>query len=129
MTDPLFFQVPEWVSWQSATRMGTSSLNTPIDDRVGFDDASFAWISPNKEEVKKAPTPSLLDRFKSIFKRKQAIALGPDTVAEEEPQRPFELRNLNIAFVPGRINLISGPTGSGKSSCESLVVFSDPAWG
>lgn len=126
-TDPLAFQVPEWVSWQSSARMGTSSLNTPFDDRVGFDDASFAWISPNKEEAKKTPTPSILDRFKSIFKRKQAIALGPDTVAEEEPQRPFELRNLDITFIPGRINLITGPTGSGKSSREFTVILSQPA--
>src|SRR5690606_33708652 len=28
----------------------------------------------------------------------------------------FTLRNLNIEFVPGRLNIIAGPTGSGKTS-------------
>lgn len=32
--------------------------------------------------------------------------------------RAFELNDLDIEFVPESINLVTGPTGSGKSSRE-----------
>ena len=33
-----------------------------------------------------------------------------------EPTSAFTLRDLNVNFVPGRLNIIAGPTGSGKTS-------------
>lgn len=119
-------EIPEWVSWQSESRLG-STINPaePFDDRVGFSDASFAWVSPNKEEEKKpaaaAAKPPLMTRIKGIFKKAPTPANDTEAVAdaadeEAEEDKPFELRNIDVKFKIGAINLVSGPTGSGKSS-------------
>lgn len=117
-------EVPEWVSWHSESRLG-SAINPaePFDDRVGFSEASFAWVSPNKEEEKKtaAPKPPLMTRIKGIFKKAPTPASDTEALAdpadeEAAEDKPFELRNIDIKFKLGAINLVSGPTGSGKSS-------------
>lgn len=145
-------EVPEWVSWQSENRMAGAppSSTSPssyasavisggsqsFDDRVGFDNASFAWISPNKEDKdpksKKPaakPKPTLSQRIKGIFKKQKAggDAEAPEADEESEEDKPFELHNMDVWFKLGTLNLISGPTGSGKSSGQphpSIFVFS-----
>lgn len=124
--------MPEWVSWQSQSRLrGSPDLGEPFDERVGFVNASFAWIPPNKEAEdtsKKNQGPaiaksSLMARIKGVFNKapKAADAEAPTEAPEEaDEDKPFELRDINIWFKLGGINLVSGPTGSGKSSCESL---------
>lgn len=120
-------EVPEWVSWQSPRRAGVVSPlgDADFDERVGFSNANFAWVSPNKDAAatpaakKAAPKPPLLTRIKGIFKKapKAADAEAPAEAEEEEEQdKPFELHNLDLFFKLGEINLLSGPTGSGKSS-------------
>lgn len=128
-------EVPEWVSWQSESRLGRSSPNSGssegFDERVGFENASFAWVSPNKhtEEDKKnkdkkskkdaKPKPPLMARIKGIFKKASKPAdaeAAAETAEEDEEDKPFELRDIDITFKLGAINLVSGPTGSGKSS-------------
>ena len=96
-------EVPEWVSWKSESRLGSVGPAGAFDERVGFSKASFIWSFQKKDEsdVKKD-------------------AVETDTPAEAEPQ-PFGLRDLDIFFQLGRINLISGPTGSGKSSCKCRI--------
>jgi ABC-type multidrug transport system fused ATPase/permease subunit len=128
-------EVPEWVSWQSDARL-RGSLNSAelFDERVGFVDASFAWTSPSKEDASKknkkpavAKASTLTARFKAIFKKgpKGAEAEAPAGTTEgNEGDEPFELRNINVWFKLGAVNLVSGPTGSGKSSRESLFRFS-----
>jgi ABC-type multidrug transport system fused ATPase/permease subunit len=125
-------EVPEWVSWQSESRLrGSPDSAEPFDERVGFVDASFAWIPPNKDaddtskknQEPAVAKPSLMARIKGIFKKapKAADAEAPaETTEEADEDKPFELENVNIWFKLGGINLVSGPTGSGKSSCESL---------
>lgn len=128
-------EVPEWVSWQSETRMAGSattyaSAAAGFDDRVGFDNASFAWVSPNKEDkdpkakAKGPATPklSLSQRIKGVFSKKKAPSVEDAANEDEESEedKPFELHNLDVWFKLGKLNLISGPTGSGKSSGKFL---------
>lgn len=104
-----------------------------FDERVGFSNANFAWVSPNKEAApaadakkKAAPKPPLLTRIKSVFKKAPKVdAEAPAIVVEEEEEedKPFELHNLDLFFKLGEINLLSGPTGSGKSSGTLLLFF------
>ncbi|KAF8318512.1 P-loop containing nucleoside triphosphate hydrolase protein [Clavulina sp. PMI_390] len=128
-------EVPEWVSWQSESRLGKSLNPTePFDERVGFVNANFIWLSPNKEEADKnkkdakkaaAPKPSIWARVKGIFKKapKPSDTEAPAAAEEEEEEdKPFELHNMDIMFKIGAMNLISGPTGSGKSSLLSALL-------
>lgn len=111
-------EVPAWVSWRSPARLGNSNPSAPFDERIGFVNASFEWTSPNKEEEKKAPTVGWTARVKNVFSPKGKMIVNAE-VATEEQEMPFKLRNIDIMFAIGGINLISGPTGSGKSSCTS----------
>jgi len=121
-------EVPEWVSWQSKSRLrGSNNPAEPFDERVGFVNASFAWTPPNKEaddiSKNKKPAvakPPLMARIKGIFKKTSKAADTEASAEEAEDDTPFELRDVNIWFRLGAINLVSGPTGSGKSSRESL---------
>lgn len=40
--------------------------------------------------------------------------VAPEVLVEEEPS--FELRDISLNFPLGKLSLICGPTGSGKSS-------------
>lgn len=59
---------------------------------MGFDKASFAWSD----------------------RRPLAPASAPPDATDLLPQ--FELRNLDIRFPEGKITIVDGPTGSGKSA-------------
>lgn len=66
---------------------------------------------------------SLTQRLRDVFTwtrrgRQDAEASTVGLTDAEEDYRPFELRSLNVVFVREKINLVCGPTGSGKSSCE-----------
>src|SRR5258707_14265796 len=111
-------EVPSWVSWQSEARTRAYDPREPFDERVGFEDGVFRWTSPDEKEEAKPSKPSTISRLKSIFKRVSSVddvAKAVDVVDEEAPEE-FELKNINIFFKRGRLNLVSGPTGSGKSS-------------
>ncbi|KAF8331910.1 uncharacterized protein EI90DRAFT_3154324 [Cantharellus anzutake] len=118
-------EVPDWVSWQSAARTQEYDPKAPFDDRVGFEDGFFRWTSPNQGEMR-ASKPSFFSRFRSLFKRAHktndaAVAVADD-VDGEEPPKDFELRDLNTFFKRGQLNLVCGPTGSGKSSLLSALL-------
>ncbi|KAF8339574.1 uncharacterized protein EI90DRAFT_3151078 [Cantharellus anzutake] len=119
-------EVPNWVSWQSAVRTQEYDPHASFDDRVGFKDGFLRWASHDKEEVK-APKPSFISCFRSLFKCAHKTNGAPnarvDDINEEEQQpKDFELRGLNIIFKRGQLNLVCGPTGSGKSSLLSALL-------
>ncbi|KAF8318510.1 P-loop containing nucleoside triphosphate hydrolase protein [Clavulina sp. PMI_390] len=128
-------EVPEWVSWQSQSRMGTPpNPSEPFDKRVGFVNANFAWLSPNKRDAGKkmrdatdsaASNISMGSRIRWLFKKDPKTINREARTADEENEerdKPFELRNIDLMFNLGALNLISGPTGSGKSSLLSALI-------
>ncbi|CCD26193.1 putative ATP-binding cassette multidrug transporter VMR1 NDAI_0H00190 [Naumovozyma dairenensis CBS 421] len=52
----------------------------------------------------------------TIDKNGNRIAFQNATVAWDKKNSEFKLRDLNIDFKPGKLNVVIGPTGSGKSS-------------
>lgn len=114
-------EVPQSISWKSEARQGTLDPNAEFDDRLGCENASFKWTSPNKEAEEKKkdtkPKQSLLQRLGLKKKTPEPEA----TVEEDEDEdKEFEMNDLTIWFKRGVINLVTGTTGSGKSSCKCL---------
>lgn len=50
------------------------------------------------------------------FKNAQFTWGSRATIGKTEGPSSFQLLNLNVEFVPGQLNVIAGPTGSGKTS-------------
>ncbi|KAF9384340.1 hypothetical protein CPB97_005742 [Podila verticillata] len=66
---------------------------------IGFENASFTW--PNKEN-EKVSSPSTHEEEQPIL--------------SQEPEERFKLQNITLDFPVGKLSLIVGPTGSGKSA-------------
>ncbi|KAF9901083.1 hypothetical protein EC991_006548 [Linnemannia zychae] len=109
----------------AAARKATSSTSAsgsslPV---IGFVNATFSW--PNKEvdnvSVKAAEKKSTwIQKVKAKFSKKN-IALDETTadVVAAEPeaiQERFQLKDLSIDFPVGKLSLLVGPTGSGKTA-------------
>ena len=77
------------------TRKYSQLSSRQFSPKVGFDDATFNWSVGGS-----VPSDNHLDGF--------ALA---DTTAP-----PFRLQNLQMEFKQGALNIICGPSGSGKSS-------------
>ncbi|KAF9973828.1 hypothetical protein BGZ73_002885 [Actinomortierella ambigua] len=87
---------------------------------IGFVDASFKW--PNKEVGQsKAPAAAVkkpfFQRLKAKFFKSSAADPVPETPSKPESvQERFKLQNLNASFPVGKLSVIVGATGSGKSA-------------
>ncbi|KAF9332491.1 hypothetical protein BG006_004633 [Podila minutissima] len=64
---------------------------------IGFENASFTW--PNKENEKAPSKPE-----------------EEQPILSQEPEERFKLQNLTLDFPVGKLSLVVGPTGSGKSA-------------
>ncbi|KAG0232234.1 hypothetical protein BGW42_008288 [Actinomortierella wolfii] len=91
--------------------------NEPI---IGFVNASFKWPSKEVEQAK----ISSVSQKKPFFQRLKAkfIKAPVTDPATETPSKPesvqerFKLQNLNASFPVGKLSVIVGPTGSGKTA-------------
>ncbi|KAJ2784563.1 Transporter of the ATP-binding cassette (ABC) [Coemansia javaensis] len=79
---------------------------------IGFIDASFSW-GPAPGAPRDAPTET--DPLLSTPSPCDAAAAAA-APAGSGPSGGFELRNLTVSFPVGKLSIIAGPTGSGKSS-------------
>ncbi|KAJ1549792.1 hypothetical protein HK405_002295, partial [Cladochytrium tenue] len=92
------------------------------DPVIGFTDASFCYFSSN-ESSQAVPPPSRTEASSDGAARdavdEESALLAPDAAAAG-PR--FRLSNLNLDFKLGGLNVVCGPTGSGKSSlCLALL--------
>lgn len=125
-------EVPAHVS--SLSRTERSPLD--FDERVGCESATFVWnstaIRPDKvlaeELLKRAEEQKQANRrswVQMLTLRKRPTVL-PETASDttatvaatpSTPKQEFALRNLSVIFPRGKMSLICGNTGAGKSSC------------
>ncbi|KAK2811389.1 hypothetical protein FQN49_008463, partial [Arthroderma sp. PD_2] len=75
-------------------------LSSSDDLGIGFDNATFAW-----------PTNHKTSKIDKAAQREEEIPLQ-----DIETTQPFQLQGLRIQFQPDGLNVICGPSGSGKSS-------------
>jgi ABC-type multidrug transport system fused ATPase/permease subunit len=122
-----FFDEPEVDSWVSAlhdqdqgqgqpiSTSSSSSENDFVD--IGIIDGTFKYSeqarlkNDNGSTSKTSKTTTIDEPLDSSREEGEEVN---EVVVEEEPE--FELRDVNVSFPTGRLSLVSGPTGSGKSS-------------
>ncbi|KAF9098829.1 hypothetical protein BGX29_007411 [Mortierella sp. GBA35] len=116
-----FLLEEEIVKDTTITKVDSKARSDPSNPTIGFVNASYIW--PNKENGKeqttdKAPKKlSLYQKIKAKFFKTPAIALPEEPVAEVvAPEERFKLKNLSVDFPVGKLSVIVGPTGSGKSA-------------
>ncbi|KZV81212.1 P-loop containing nucleoside triphosphate hydrolase protein [Exidia glandulosa HHB12029] len=115
-------EVPEWVS---SLKRDSESVNGAgqFDTRLGAANASFEWYrtSHKKAEPKgKDKSPAWWKKSPLQYFRK---AEKSDTAEEQvEDDATFQLRDINVVFPRGQLSVITGATGSGKSSLLSALL-------
>ncbi|KZV81042.1 hypothetical protein EXIGLDRAFT_658801 [Exidia glandulosa HHB12029] len=141
-------EVPVWVS---ALLREEHPAAEAFDERIGFKSATFVWyktsIKPEKllaDEVKKKVEEEKKANRRSwvqlLTLRKKPVArpsILPDAAsgttgatstavegvsASATPRQEFALRDISVVFPRGKMSLVYGPTGSGKSSLLSAVL-------
>ncbi|KAF9132827.1 hypothetical protein BGW39_011213 [Mortierella sp. 14UC] len=117
-----FLLEEELIKDTTVTKLDSKARSDPSNPAIGFVNGSYIW--PNKERGKEAAAAdkvpkkvSLLQKIRAKFSKTPAIALPEETVAEAvAPEERFKLKNLSIDFPVGKLSVIVGPTGSGKSA-------------
>ncbi|KAF9298774.1 hypothetical protein BGZ88_004679 [Linnemannia elongata] len=117
-----FLLEEELVKDTTVTKLDSKARVDHSNPTIGFVNASYIW--PNKEHGKEtvaekaAPKKvSLWQKIKATFSKTPAIDLSEEPVAEVvAPEERFKLKNLSVDFPVGKLSVIVGPTGSGKSA-------------
>jgi ABC-type transport system involved in cytochrome bd biosynthesis fused ATPase/permease subunit len=87
----------------------------------GFRNASFTWNSVLEREGESsrltdaAKKQSQQQEFEAIDRR-DASGSSSTSLVEDNKDRKFELRDLNVIFPPGELTVVTGPTASGKTA-------------
>ncbi|KAG0304127.1 hypothetical protein BGZ98_005900 [Dissophora globulifera] len=116
-----FLLEDELVKDTTVTKIDAKTRADATHPTIGFVNASYIW--PNKEQdkdeaaAKTAKKPSLYQRIKAKFTWKPKTTTVEEPVAEAEiVQERFKLKDISIDFPVGKLSVIVGSTGSGKSA-------------
>ncbi|CAE6396795.1 unnamed protein product [Rhizoctonia solani] len=128
-------EVPEYVS---SLMRDPCPPHEPTDTRIGCESATFRWpAAPTDDADKNKDKSGIFAKIGSAFGtlarfigrvfvllrlRKKPEEVPKDEQPEEEPEKPFELKDISVVFPEGVISLVSGPTGSGKSSLLAALL-------
>ncbi|KAJ3212518.1 hypothetical protein HDU82_000940 [Entophlyctis luteolus] len=85
---------------------------------VGFRKATFRYFL--KEDMDKSSSKKMRSQSRIVERGRPAYqalnVVGEDFGDDIEPGNAFSLKDVTIDFVVGGLNVVTGPTGSGKSS-------------
>ncbi|KEP50340.1 multidrug resistance-associated ABC transporter [Rhizoctonia solani 123E] len=128
-------EVPEYVS---SLMRNPRPPHEPVDTRIGCASATFRWpVAPTDDANKKKDKSRFFAKIGSAWGaltgfigrvfvllklRKKPEETPQEDEPEDEPEKPFELKDINVIFPEGVISLVSGPTGSGKSSLLAALL-------
>lgn len=120
-------EVPSWVVDNALAHDGQGQPNeTAHSDRtIVLRDATLRWhaAKPSKKQDQPAAKRSLLSRLQFWKKAKDPkTATATENEQTETEVKPFHLTTLDLRPPPGKMTLICGPTGSGKSSLLSAIM-------
>lgn len=92
------------------------------DPGLGLDSASFKWNevegckkSENKGADSNGSCPQAASAASPSFPGGSSSA-AVDTASEIIQDHHFELQNISVRFPEGKLTLVTGPTGSGKTA-------------
>ncbi|WWD20615.1 hypothetical protein CI109_105091 [Kwoniella shandongensis] len=114
-------EVPGWVC--SLKRSSDPREGEPT--KIGFENASFRWntgtqteqAEPDAKKGKSADTTSAAQPTSSDST--EGTAVDSDTASEAAY---FTLSNLNVDFPLGKLTIVTGPTGAGKSAILTALL-------
>lgn len=116
--------VPDWVS--SLKRKPETESESR---KVGFTKATLQWNNGKQAETKvdvKPKDKSLTKIKRAFFGRpapEAALSTDGETAAVEPvPEPVFQLTDLSVDFPTGKLSVISGPTGSGKTAILTALL-------
>ena len=115
--------VPDWVS-SLKRRPETESESK----KIGFTKATLQWNSGKQAESKGAdvkPADKPLTKVKRAFFGRPATSTpieSETTAVEPAPEPVFQLTDLNVDFPTGKLSVVSGPTGSGKTAILTALL-------
>jgi ABC-type transport system involved in cytochrome bd biosynthesis fused ATPase/permease subunit len=97
--------------------------------KIGFKDATLQWNTGKSGEDKPAEPKAKdkpLTRVKRAFFGRPATAQNTeptDGAADAAPPDPvFQLTDLTVDFPTGKLSVVSGPTGSGKTAILTALL-------
>ena len=116
-----YLEEDEVEDWASAIKSAEQDLDANEEERIGFTDALFRWHSRTPAETSNEngasqPSEGVVDEIASLLPDAEL----PPTL--DAGRSLFLLGHLSVSFPPGRLSLITGPTGSGKTSLLSALL-------
>lgn len=115
-------EVPDWVS--TLKQEDSAATSVQFDPRLGAADAAFEWYrsSQRKKTRTKAAPPASWWRKSPLQLFKKAPATRAPVPETDIEDATFQLYNINIVFPRGELSVVTGPTGSGKSSLLAALL-------
>ncbi|KAK4053631.1 hypothetical protein OIO90_003870 [Microbotryomycetes sp. JL221] len=118
-----FFKEPEVEAWASGLKEDevTNESDQLDGKRVAIVDGYFKYQDMTTGASASETTPAKADTIATKLQSSDSVAHSQEEdtnehAADEEEQDPFALRDISIEFPVGQLTLVSGPTGSGKTS-------------
>ena len=119
--------VPDWVS--SLKRKPETESESR---KIGFTKATLQWNSGQQADSKVAEVKTQdkpLKKIKRAFFGRPTPDAAPststdssETAVEATPEPVFQLADLNVEFPTGKLSVVSGPTGSGKTAILTALL-------
>ena len=104
----------DWVSSLKRSPYARSSASS----KIGFENATLRWNTGKQPET---ATDGKKDKSKASAPQTASSSSSEDSTAVAEPE-VFHLSRLNASFPIGKLSVVTGPTGSGKSAVLTALL-------
>lgn len=106
-------EVEPWVCSLKAPQVDSEQAKST---KIGFKNATFRWNSGTSDEDKQKAKEA------KVQPSANSAQNGATQNGQTEEEAIFELIDLDVTFLPGKLNVITGPTGAGKTALLSALL-------